>query len=98
MLFKLFKSWAVKTKDSILTHLFNSTFNVMSYHIMACHEMGCHATVYVDVLSFCITIAIAVTVTTTVSLDCYVSTASLNVLYSILIMLFDNSDYLHRIE
>jgi hypothetical protein len=56
-----------------------------------------HETVYVDVLSFRFTIAIAITVTTTVNLDYYVSAASLNVLYSILIMLLDNSDHLHRI-
>ena len=65
---------------------------------MACHEMGCHATVYIDVLSFRITIAIAITVTITVILYYYVSMASLNVLYSTLIMLFDNNDHLHRIE
>jgi hypothetical protein len=65
-------------------------------HVMAFNGMGCHITVYIDVLSFCITIAIAITVT--VNLDYYVSTASLNVLYSILIMPFDNSYHLHRIE
>lgn len=65
---------------------------------MVWHEMGYHVTVYIDVLSFRITIAIATTVTITVNLDYYVSTASLNVLYSILIMLFDNSGHLHRIE
>lgn len=68
----------------------------MSCHIMVWHKI--HETVFIDVLSFRFTTAIAITVATTVNLDYYVSTASLNVLYSILIMLSDNSDHLHRIE
>jgi hypothetical protein len=52
------------------------------------------------VLSFRIRISVDIpfTLTITVNLHYYVSTACLNVLYSILIMLLDNSDHLYRIE